>query len=71
MGLEYVLEKSERNIALYMYKEHFCLIWKSQGDRFNKAIEELKLKFQFIHNVISKFKTFSNYEYNPKKIQYQ
>ena len=42
MGLEYVLEKSETNIAFYVYKEHLCSIWKSQGDRFNKAIEELK-----------------------------
>ena len=31
---------TERNIALYMYKNNFCLIWKSNGISFNKAIKE-------------------------------
>ena len=33
---------TERNRTLYMYQNHFCLIWKSDAISFNKAIEELK-----------------------------
>ena len=28
---------AERNIALYMHKNHFCLTWKSYAFSFNKA----------------------------------
>ena len=43
---------TKRNMALYMYKDHFCLIWKSNGISFNKAIEELKLNFKVVENLI-------------------
>ena len=33
---------TDRNNALYLYKNHFCLIWKSQGVSFNQAVQELK-----------------------------
>ena len=43
---------TERNIALYIYKNHFSLIWKSNSISFNKAKEKLKLNFQVV-DVIS------------------
>ena len=30
---------TERNNALYIYNNHFCLIWKSEGVSFNQAIK--------------------------------
>ena len=33
---------TNRDSALYLYNNHFCLIWKSQGVSFNQAIQELK-----------------------------
>ena len=33
---------TNRVSALYLYNNHFCLIWKSQGVSFNQAIQELK-----------------------------
>ena len=57
--------------ALYLYNNHFCLIWKSQGVSFNQAIQELKNSFKVVdiyitdENVKSHFK----YEFIPKKIE--
>ena len=31
---------TERYKALYLYKDHFCLKWKSERISFNKTIEE-------------------------------
>ena len=56
-----------------MYKNHFCPIWKSQGIAYNKAIEELKLTFKVVNNVISDkhVESFIKYEPKPKKVQSQ
>ena len=35
----------ERNKALFLYDINFCLIWKSEGFHFIKAVEEVKSKF--------------------------
>ena len=43
----------ERNIALYIYKNHFCFVWKSNRISFNKAREDLKVDFKIVDNVIS------------------
>ena len=69
MGLEYVLKNTERDLALYMYKNHFCLTWKANAISFKKAIEELKLNFQVVDCVISDkhVKSFIKYEYNLQK----
>ena len=52
---------------------HFCLLWKSDGISFDKAIKELKDIFKVIFNVISDkhVKNFLKYEYEPKKVQSQ
>ena len=62
---------SQRDISLFVYNNHFCLIWKSNGISFSQAIEELKNNFKVVDNVISDkhVKSFIQYEYNPKKVK--
>ena len=36
----------ERNEALYLYNNHFCLKWKPQGVNLKKHIDELKSNFK-------------------------
>ena len=64
---------TERNIAVFMYKNQFCLLWKSHGVSFNEAIEELKLNVEVADNVISgkHVESFIKYDYEPEKIQPQ
>ena len=61
---------------MYLYNNHFCLIWKSQGVKsqgvsFNQAIQELENNFKIVdkyitdENVTSHFK----YEFTAKKIE--
>ena len=56
---------------MYIYSSHFCLIWKSIGTSFNRAIEELKLNIKVLNNVISDehVQSFVKHEYIPKKVQ--
>ena len=56
--------------ALYLYNNHFCLIWKSQGVSFNQAIQELKNNFKIVNNYITEENVNSHfkYEFIPKKI---
>ena len=63
---------TQRNTLLFIYNNQFCLIWKSDGISFEKAITELKDNFKVVDNVISDkhVKSFIEYEYNPKKVQY-
>ena len=35
---------TDRNKALILYNNHFCLIWKSENASFNQTIKELKKK---------------------------
>ena len=44
---------AERNISLYMYKNHFCLIRKLNGNSFNIAVEKIKKNFKVVDIVIS------------------
>ena len=65
---------TEKNIALYVHKNHFCLTRKTQNISFNKAIDdELKPNFKVVDNVISDkhVKSFIKIEYKPKKVQSQ
>ena len=61
---------TQRNTALFIYNNHFCLIRKSNSISFSQAIEELKNDFKVVDNVISDKhgKSFIKYEYNPKKV---
>ena len=64
---------TQRNKALKIHNNHFCLIRKSDGVSFDKAIKELKDNFKVVDNVISDkhVKSYINYEYKPKKVQSQ
>ena len=56
-----------------MYRNHFSLIWKSNGTTFNKSIEEVKLNNKIVNNIISDdhVKSFNKDEYKSKKVQAQ
>ena len=61
---------TQRDTALKIHINHFCLIWKSDRISFNQVIEnQLKPNFRVVDNVISDkhVKGFIKYEYNPKK----
>ena len=62
---------TNRDSALYLYNNHFCLIWKSQGVSFNEAIQELKDNFKIVDNYITAENVNSHfkYEFTPKKIE--
>ena len=63
---------TQRNTALKVHNNHFCLIWKSNGSSFNQIIEnELKPNFKVVDNVISDkhVKSFIEYDYKPKKVK--
>ena len=62
---------TNRDIALYIYNNHFSLIWKSRNVKFNDAIEELKDNFKIFDIYISNdnVKSFIKYEFTPKKIE--
>ena len=57
---------------MFIYNNHFCLYWKSNGTSFNQVIEdELKPNFKVVDNIISDkhFKSFVEYDYTPKKVK--
>ena len=62
---------TNRDSALYLYNNHFCLIWKSQGVSFNQAIQELKNNFKIVVNYITEENANSHfkYEFIPQKIE--
>ena len=62
---------TQRDVALKIDENNFCLIWKSEGFSFDKAIKELKNNFKVVDNVISDkhVKSFIKYDYKPKKVK--
>ena len=56
---------------MFIYNNHFCLSWKSDGISFEKSITEIKDNFKGVDNVISDkhVKNFVKYEHNPKKVK--
>ena len=61
---------TNRDSALYLYNNQFCLIWKLQGVSFIQAIQELKNNFKMVDNYITEENVNSHfkYEFTPKKI---
>ena len=62
---------TERNIALKLHNNHFCLIWISEGFSFNQAITELKdsYKINDIYRTEQKVNSHFKYEFIPQKIE--
>ena len=44
---------TKRNTAIKLLNNHFCLIWKSDGISFDKALKEMKDNFKVFDKVIS------------------
>ena len=61
---------TQRNTSLFIYNNHFCSIWKSDGISFDKTIKKLKDNFKLVDNVISDkhVKSFIKYDYKLKKL---
>ena len=61
---------TNRDNALFLYNNHFCLIWKSEGVSFNQVLKELKDNFEIVDNYITEENVNSHfkYEFIPKKI---
>ena len=61
---------TNRDSALFLCNNHFCLIWKSEGVSFNQAIKELKDNFKMVDNFLTEnVKSHFKYEFTPKKIE--
>ena len=62
---------TNRDSALFLFNNHFCLIWKSQSVSFNQAVHELKANFKMVDNYITEENVTSHfkYEFIPKKIE--
>ena len=62
---------TERSNALFLYNNHFCLIWKSEGVSFIEAIKELKDNFKIVDNYMTEENVNSHFEniFQPKKIE--
>ena len=56
---------------MYLYNNHFCLFWKSEGVSFEDAIKELKNNFRLVDNYLTEenFNSHFKYEFTPKKIE--
>ena len=67
----FLISVTNKDSALYLYNNHFCLILKSQGVSFNQAIQELKANFKMVNNYITEenVKSHFKYEFIPKKIE--
>ena len=59
----------ERNNALSLHNNHFCLIWKSENANFNEAIKELKDNFEIVDDYIVEeyVNSHFSYDFKPKK----
>ena len=61
---------TERNNALFLYNNQFCLIWKSEGISFTQVFKEMKDNFKIFDNYITEenVNSYFKYEFIPKKI---
>ena len=59
---------TEKNQALTLCNDDFCLVRRSEDVSFKRAIEELKSTFETVDKYISNEKEISHFknEYNPK-----
>ena len=64
---------TEKSKGLYLHKNHFCVIWISNGINFSKAVEELELNFKYVNNKVTddNVTKFKEYKFNPNKVDSQ
>ena len=55
---------TNRDSALILFNNHFCVIWKSEGVSFKQTIKELKDNFKIVDNYITEenVNSYFNYE---------
>ena len=60
----------ERNKVLYLHKNHFCLIWNSQGVSFKEAVEDIARSFEIVDDYITEENVNFHFKYQfiPKKL---
>ena len=54
---------TKRDSALYLYNNHFCLIWKSENVSFKQAIRELNDNFKTVDIYITEGNVNSHFKY--------
>ena len=61
---------TNRDSALFLFNNHFCVIWRSENVSFKQAIRELEENFKIVDNYITEENVNSHfkYEFIPKKI---
>ena len=52
----------DKNKALFLHNNHFCLLRKSEGASFNQAIREWKDKFKKVDNYITEKNVSSHFK---------
>ena len=62
---------TNRESALFLFNNHFCVKWKSENVSFKQAIRELEENFKIVDNYITEENVNSHfkYEFTPKKIE--
>ena len=62
---------TNRDSALYLFNNHFCVIWKTEDVCLKEAAKEVKDNFKIVDNYISDENVNSHfkYEFKPKKIE--
>ena len=53
---------TSRDSALYLYNNHFCLIWKSEGISFNQAFKELTSNCKIVDSFITEENVNSHFK---------
>ena len=53
---------TNRGSALFLYNNHFCLIWKSEGVSFKQAFKELDENFKIVDNYITEENVTSRFK---------
>ena len=61
---------TEINKDLYLYNNHFCVIWKSGGVGSNKALKQLERKFKKVDNFITEERLILFLRIHTKKIKF-
>ena len=61
---------TNRDSALFLFNNHFCVLSKTEGASFKPAIRELEENFKMVDNYITEENVYSHfkYEFIPKKI---
>ena len=62
---------TNRDNALFLFNNHFCVIWKTESVSFKQAVKELRDNFKVVDNYITDGNVTSHFEYKftPKKIE--